>query len=130
MLYEAERMDAEEASTLLGRMLSPAVSAIDAAGFFEGFFTDSGPRLIHDGLLRGAVDGWMASLDEEAFVATLPLFRRAFGTMDRMERRRLMDALFERRSEGVRGYVPALGAADVWSRLSGRVLAILDGEKA
>lgn len=130
MLYEAERMDADEASTLLGRMLSPSVSAIDAAGFFEGFFTDSGPRLIHDGLLRGAVDGWMASLDEEAFVATLPLFRRAFGTMDRMERRRLMDALFERRSEGVRGYVPALGAADVWSRLSGRVLGILDGEKA
>lgn len=130
MLYEADRMAADDASTLLGRMLSPSVPAIDAAGFFEGFFTDSGPRLIHDGLLRAAVDGWMASLDEEAFVATLPLFRRAFGTMDRMERRRLMDALFERRSEGVRGYVPAIGAADVWSRLGGRVLAILDGEKA
>lgn len=130
MLYEAGRMAADEASVLLGRMLSPSVAAGDAAAFFEGFFTGSGPRLVHDGLLRGAVDGWMASLDEEAFVATLPLFRRAFGTMDRMERRRLMDALFERRSEGVRGYVPALGAADTWSRLSARVLGILDGGNA
>lgn len=130
LLYEAERMDAEQASTLLGRMLSPGVAMADAAGFFEGFFTDSGPRLIHDGLLRGSVDLWMASLDEEAFVATLPLFRRAFGGMDRMERRRLMDAIFERRSEGTRGYVPALGAAEAWPRIEERILAIMDGVRA
>lgn len=130
MLYEAERMDADEASELLGRMLSPGVSMTDAAGFFEGFFTDSGPRLIHDGLLRGSVDTWMASLDEETFVATLPLFRRAFGAMDRMERRRLMDAIFERRSEGTRGYVAALGAAELWARLETRVMSIMNGEKA
>ena len=127
LLYESERMDAEGASTLLGRMLSPGVAMADAAGFFEGFFTGAGPRLIHDGLLRGSVDRWMASLDEEAFVTTLPLFRRAFGGMDRMERRRLIDAIFERRVGRAKGYVPALGAAEAWPTLEERILGILDG---
>lgn len=125
LLYEVERMDAEAATVLLARTLSPGVPMSDAAGFFEGFFTDSGPRLIHDGLLRGSVDEWMASLDEEAFIETLPLFRRAFGAMDRMERRRLMDAIFERRSTGARGYVAALGANATWPALETRILAIL-----
>jgi len=130
MLYEAERMDADEASALLGRMLSPGLSMIDAAGFFEGFFTDSGPRLIHDGLLRGSVDEWIASLDEETFVATLPLFRRAFGGMDRMERRRLMDAIFGRRAEGGRGYAPAMGGAELWTRMETRIVGIMEGAPA
>lgn len=130
LLYEAERMDADETSVLLGRMLSPGVSMIDAAGFFEGFFTGAGPRLIHDALLRGSVDGWMASLDEEAFVATLPLFRRAFGTMDRMERRRLMDAIFARRSDGARGYARTAGIAEAWPSIESRIFGILEGANA
>lgn len=130
LLYEADRMDAQAASDLLGRMLSPGVGMAEAAGFFEGFFTNAGPRLIHDGLLRGSVDAWMASLDEESFVATLPLFRRAFGGMDRMERRRLMDAIFERRSEGARGYVNALGAEAAWKDLEDRILGIMERKAA
>ena len=127
LLYEAERMDADATSILLGRMLSPSVAMMDAAGFFEGFFAGSGPRLIHDTLLRGAVDTWMASLDEDTFVSTLPLFRRAFGSMDRMERRRLMDAIFERRHEGARGYVRAAGVAASWPAIETRIFSILDG---
>ena len=130
MLYEADRMAADDAATLLGRMLSPGCTTADAAAFFEGFFTDSGPRMVHDGLLRGAVDGWMASLEEEEFVATLPLFRRAFGRMDAMERRRLMDAVFERRADGARGYVEAAGATDAWPALRSRILELMEGTPA
>lgn len=127
LLYEAERIDAQEASMLLGRMLSPGSSMAEAAGFFEGFFTDAGPRLIHDGLLRGTVDEWMASLDEESFIATLPLFRRVFSGMDRVERRRLMDAIFDRRGGGSRGYATAAGADALWPQLQTRILGILEG---
>ena len=130
MLYEADRMTADETSVLLDRMLSPGRTTADAAAFFEGFFTDSGPRMVHDGLLRGSVDGWMAGLDEEEFVATLPLFRRAFGRMDAMERRRLMDAVFDTRAEGARGYVETPGAASAWPALQARILELIEGKAA
>jgi hypothetical protein len=130
MLYEADRMTAEDTSTLLGRMLSPGRTTADAAAFFEGFFTDSGPRMVHDGLLRGSVDEWMAGLDEEEFVATLPLFRRAFGRMDAMERRRLMDAVFDKRAEGARGYVETPGATAAWPALQARILELIEGNAA
>lgn len=130
MLYEADRIDASRTADLLSRMLSPAIGMGSAAGFFEGFFTGSGPRLIHDDLLRSTVDGWMASLDEESFIATLPLFRRAFGGMDRMERRRLMDAMFENRTQGGRGYVAAHGAEALWPMRQARILRIMKGAEA
>lgn len=129
LVYEAERMEADEAAALLDRMLSPGVGMAEAAGFFEGFFTDAGPRLIHDAVLRQSVDGWMASLDEEAFTATLPLFRRVFSAMDRTERRRLMDAIFDRRG-GAPGYALARGAATAWPALQTRIVDIMQGEAA
>jgi hypothetical protein len=94
LLYEAERVSVQEAAILLGRMLSPGTAVVDAAGFFDGFFDTAGQRLIHDGPLRQAVDEWLAGLTEEDFIAYLPLFRRVFSTLDKSERRRLMDALF------------------------------------
>ena len=104
LLYEVELLTAEQASDLLPRMLSPGTPVAEAAGFFEGFFEGAGQRLIHDAALRGAVDGWLMALDEEAFTANLPLFRRVFSALDPAERRRLMDALFERRGGGAKGY--------------------------
>lgn len=129
LVYEAERMEADEAAALLGRMLSPGASMAEAAGFFEGFFTDAGPRLIHDAVLRQSVDGWMASLDEESFTATLPLFRRVFSAMDRTERKRLMDAIFDRRG-GTPGYAAARGATAAWPALRTRIMDIMQGATA
>ncbi len=91
LLYEAEKLAAQDAATLLARMLSPGTPIAEAAGFFEGFLEGAGERLIHDHPLRDAVDGWLSSLDEDSFVASLPLFRRVFSALDRSERRRLMD---------------------------------------
>ncbi|MEO7688668.1 MAG: DUF5682 family protein [Sphingomonas sp.] len=126
LLYEADLLAAGEAADLLSRMLSPGTPVAEAAGFFEGFFAGAGQRLIHDAPLRGAVDAWLIALDEESFTASLPLFRRVFGVLDRNERRRLMDAVFERRRAGGSGYRLVGNAATIWPHHEARILDLLD----
>jgi hypothetical protein len=65
------------------------------------------------------------ALDEEAFTANLPLFRRVFSALDPAERRRLMDALFERRGGGAKGYRLIEGAAEIWPKHQARVIELL-----
>lgn len=125
LLYEAEALSPEQAAILLGRALSPGRAAADAAGFFEGFFQGGGERLIHDKGLRDAVDQWMAGLDADLFVEYLPLFRRAFSNLDRMQRKRLLDALFGRAGAGLPGRTLAPDAAAIWPRHLARITAIL-----
>lgn len=125
LLYEAELLTADHAADLLTRMLSPGTPVAEAAGFFEGFFEGAGQRLIHDATLRGAVDTWLMTLDEGAFTASLPLFRRVFSALDRTERRRLMDALFARRTGAAKGYRLLAGADDIWPAHQARVLELV-----
>ncbi len=125
LLYEAEALSPEQAAMLLGRALSPGRAAADAAGFFEGFFAGGRERLIHDKGLRDAVDQWMAGLDGALFVEYLPLFRRAFSNLDRMQRKRLLDALFGRAGAGLPGRTLAPDAAAIWPRHLARITAIL-----
>ena len=125
LLYEAELLTADHAADLLTRMLSPGTPVAEAAGFFEGFFEGAGQRLIHDATLRGAVDAWLMELDEDAFTASLPLFRRVFSALDRTERRRLMDALFARSTGGAKGYRLIAGAGDLWPAHQARVIDLL-----
>lgn len=125
LLYEAELLAADRAAELMARMLSPGTPVAEAAGFFEGFFDGAGQRLIHDAALRGAVDAWLMALDDDAFVANLPLFRRVFSALDRTERRRLMDALFARHSGGAKGYRLVADAAAIWPTHQARVIELL-----
>lgn len=125
LLYEADAIAPDEAATLLGRMLSPGRPVADAAGFFEGFFEGAGERLIYDRGLRGAVDAWLLELEAEQFTNFLPLFRRAFANLDRMQRRRLLDALFEREVAGLVGRAPAPDAEAVWPEHFARIAGIL-----
>jgi len=127
LLYEAELLSADEAATLLARMLSPGTPVAEAAGFFEGFLEGAGQRLIHDTALRGAVDAWLTELEEDAFVANLPLFRRVFAALDRNERRRLMDAALGRAAASARGYRLLPGAAALWPAHKAHVLALMTG---
>ena len=129
-LYEADELTPDDATVLLGRALSPGRAVADAAGFFEGFFEGGGERLIHDNSLREAVDRWMQGLDEQNFVEHLPLFRRAFSNLDRMQRRRLLDALFGRAGAGLPGRVLAPDAAQIWPRHLARLTGILTARPA
>ncbi|MBH5396882.1 hypothetical protein HZZ13_03620 [Bradyrhizobium sp. CNPSo 4010] len=125
LLYEAEFLTADHAADLLTRVLSPGTPVAEAAGFFEGFFEGAGQRLIHDAALRAAVDAWLMTLDEEAFTASLPLFRRVFSALDRTERRRLMDALSARSTGAAKGYGLTAGANEIWPAHQARVLELL-----
>jgi hypothetical protein len=127
LLYEADLMTPEAAADLLGRMLSPGRDATQAAEFFEGFFDGAGERLIYDHGLRQAVDRWLAGLDTETFTAFLPIFRRSFADLDRMQRRRLLDAVFARQAVGVSGRVLAPDAAAIWPRHLERIGGLLSG---
>jgi hypothetical protein len=128
LLYEADRMEAEAAATLLGRMLSPGRPAAAAADFFEGFFDGGGERLIQDGGLREAVDRWLVALDPADFTEHLPLLRRVLSALDRMQRRRLLGAVLGRESGGLPGRVPAPDAAETWPRHFARLRGILATE--
>jgi hypothetical protein len=125
LLSEAEALTPDETAILLARALSPGRRVADAAGFFEGFFDGAGERLIHDGPLRNALDRWVQSLDEENFTVHLPLFRRAFSNLDRMQRRRLLDALFGRASVGPPGRALVAEAEALWPRHFERVTSLL-----
>ncbi|MDR2113073.1 MAG: DUF5682 family protein [Candidatus Accumulibacter sp.] len=114
ILYEAEILAAEDAVDLLGRRLSPGTPVLEAAGFLEGFFLASAARLIHDEGLRQAVDGWLLRLDEEDFVAHLPLLRRVFAGLDGMERKRLIAAALGKGPALPTGFIPAPDGGALW----------------
>jgi hypothetical protein len=130
LLYEAGMIAPEAAAELLARMLSPGRAVADAAGFFEGFFDSAGERLIYDEGLRAAVDGWMLALEGDDFTAFLPLFRRALGNLDRMQRRRLLDAVFGRGGAGLQGRVLLSGAEAMWPVHLQRLTDILTARPA
>ena len=68
------------------------------------------------------------ALDEEAFIAHLPLLRRVFSALDRTERRRLIDAvLAPRRRRPARLLA---GAAEIWPRHQARVIDLLNAGAA
>ncbi|MEM6690077.1 MAG: DUF5682 family protein [Planctomycetota bacterium] len=127
LLYEGEHISSENVVDLLGRKISPGTTTSEAAGFFEGFLEGAGNRLIHDNQLRKCVSDWIMSLEAETFIESLPLFRRVFANMDRMERRRLMDAALGRKSAQV-GHEVVEDAMDFWHAHMQRVGKILKGE--
>jgi hypothetical protein len=92
LLYEAAQISPDEVAARIGLALSLGTPVAEAAAYFEGFFAGASQRLIHDAALCAAVDGWMQSLDEDDFVAALPLFRRVFSELARSERQMLMQA--------------------------------------
>ncbi|MEP3276306.1 MAG: DUF5682 family protein [Stappiaceae bacterium] len=114
LAYEAHVMDIDETSALMSLRLSAATPTADAAGFFEGFFSGTGMKLVHDAALRQAVDSWMLSLDEDAFTENLPLFRRVFSTLDGHERKTLLDHLLGRAQSANRHLVLADRADELW----------------
>lgn len=125
LLYEASHLSADAAAGLIARRLSPGTPVMDAAGFFEGFFSTAAQRLIYDEGLRGAVDAWLASLDEDAFIANLPLLRRVFSHLDSMERRRLIEALLGRSNRLPAGLIPTPDGGHAWRRHLERLAPLL-----
>lgn len=128
LLYEAGHLSADAAASLIARRLSPGTPVTEAAGFFEGFFSSAGQRLIYDEGLRGAVDAWLGSLEEEPFIAHLPLLRRVFSHLDSMERRRLIEAVLGRVRRLPAGLTPTPDGGEAWRRHLERLGPLLMSE--
>lgn len=126
LLFAAEELQADQARDLLAKKLSPAVPVAEAAAFFEGFFDQACQRLLYDNGLRGAVDDWLAALDEDTFQGYLPLYRRVFSSLDTAERTRLLNVLFNKSDGGFAGMVVIDNASDVWERHMSIVMNILE----
>ncbi|MCU0710568.1 MAG: DUF5682 family protein [Pirellula sp.] len=126
LLYESDQLSSDEAVTLLGRKLSPGSTMSEAAGFFEGFLEGAGVRLIHDQSLRSCINDWILEIDEESFVEALPIFRRVFSNLDKMERQRLLVAALGQETQHTR-YVVTQGIDHCWSEHVQTIASILKG---
>lgn len=94
LLYQADKLVADELMVILQKTLSPVVEAGESARFFEGFFEGATEQLLYDKPLLNTLEHWLLGLDEEDFVNYLPLFRRVFGGLDGHEKKRLLDVIF------------------------------------
>ena len=92
----------------VARALSRGTPPTDGAHFVEGFLGSSGTVLIHDTDLLGVVDRWLATLDPQSFIETLPLLRRTFATFERAERRQIGDQI-----RGVQGLGRSRGVLEL-----------------
>jgi hypothetical protein len=87
LLLEKGAVDEEELRRLAGLTLSPAIPAPEAAAWVAGVLRGGAQMMmVQDGLWL-ALDGWLAALDGETFVALLPLLRRAFADFEAPARR-------------------------------------------
>ncbi|MDO5053439.1 MAG: DUF5682 family protein [Pseudoclavibacter sp.] len=93
LLLDAERMASEAVSVRMGRRLSPAAEARDAAGWLDGFLAGDAAVLVHDPGLLDTIDVWVASVPAAVFDDLLPLVRRTFSAFTRPERRMLGERL-------------------------------------
>jgi hypothetical protein len=65
----------------------------NAGAFLESFLGGAAEILLQDLPLLHLVDAWLCELNEDEFIASLPLLRRSFGGFDAIARRRLMEAI-------------------------------------
>ena len=90
-LHDAQIADAEVTARGLALAMSPAVAPLEAGAWLEGFLSGAAQLLLHDQRLLGLIDAWLGGLTEAALMELLPMLRRAVGSFDAMERRRLLD---------------------------------------
>lgn len=119
LIFDAERIDRDEAERRLAYALSDGMAPSRAAAFAEGFLRGSGQILVYDEGLWDVLDTWLGSIEEDAFLALVPLLRRTFSTFTAPERRQMaerikgkgaraakrLERIDEARAEAARGLV-------------------------
>ncbi|MGZ3676053.1 MAG: DUF5682 family protein, partial [Ktedonobacterales bacterium] len=100
LLLEQHAMDEAELQRLAGLALSPVTAAPQAAAWVEGVLRGSGLLLLHQDGLWSALDAWLSDLAPDAFVALLPLLRRAFSGFQAPERQAMGEKVKRLRASG------------------------------
>jgi hypothetical protein len=93
ILYDQSALAPGETANFFSRALSAAMPLNEAGQWLDGFLSGGANILLHDTQLLAIIDGWMAQLSDGAFMAVLPMLRRVFSSIDRAERRHLLDRL-------------------------------------
>ncbi|MFD3746135.1 DUF5682 family protein [Nocardia sp. NPDC058633] len=93
LLCDAERIDDADSARRLAAALSIGNTPAAKAAWIDGFLGGRGLLLVHDRELLRRIDEWLRDLNEDQFVATLPLLRRTFGSFESGERRAISQAL-------------------------------------
>lgn len=93
MLLELGALAEDDLWRLARLALAPAVPTPAAAAWVAGVVQGSGMLLLHQQGLWAALDSWLSELSPEAFVAVLPLLRRAFASFPAPERRAMGEQL-------------------------------------
>ncbi|MBB5912371.1 hypothetical protein BJY24_001238 [Nocardia transvalensis] len=96
LLCDAGIFDDAVAATRLSAALSIGHTPAEKAAWIDGFLGGRGLLLVHDRELLRLVDTWLRDLDEDQFVATLPLLRRTFGSFESGERQAIGHAVRHR----------------------------------
>ena len=102
LLADAGRLPADAVERRLSRALSRGEEPRAGASFVEGFLGGSGALLVHDPVLLGILDGWLATLGGDAFADVLPLLRRTFGEFEMAERRAIGERIRTGQAPGSR----------------------------
>lgn len=89
ILFEQEHWSVGQSATALSLACSNPINPLATAEWLEGFLRGSGLLLVVNDPLWQILNGWMATLPDEAFTELLPLLRRTFATFEAPERRQL-----------------------------------------
>ena len=89
ILFEQDYWNVEQSAQALSLACTNPVNPISTAEWLEGFLRGSGLLLVVNDALWQVLNGWVASLSDEAFTELLPLLRRTFSTFEAPERRQL-----------------------------------------
>jgi hypothetical protein len=112
LLVEQKTVAPEELERLARLALSPATEPAQAAAWAEGLLRGSALLLLHHDGVWSALDHWLASLSDEAFVEMLPLVRRAFAEFSSAERRQMGDKVKRLRAGPDGAPVKVVASAD------------------
>lgn len=131
LLRDADRLGNEEVGRRMALSVSVGVPPARAASWVEGFLSGGGLVIVHDEVLLGLLDGWLAGLDDDQFVDALPLLRRTFAEYAAPERRAIGERVRRARAGEPMSDVDDEAELD-WDRVARTVpvLALLIGQGA
>jgi hypothetical protein len=89
LLYDADKIDGDELNRRMGLALTPGVAPAEAAAWLDGVLSGGAMLLIHDPVLLGLLDRWIAGIPADSFTDVLPLLRRTFSNFEGPERRKI-----------------------------------------
>ncbi len=102
LLVEQRSVEPVELERLARLALSPASAPPQAAAWAKGLLHGSALLLLHNDGVWSALDEWLTSLGDDAFVEMLPLVRRAFASFGAAERRQMGEKVKSLRTGGPR----------------------------